>query len=467
MFRRKGTNKVKGRRHKQRVKKRTAMMMSNTRRRNKASNAVGAEDEERTAPNLQGEEEADEHTPRDSNRTVARQSCIAVIVACAVFVLFVSLLNPSANTSDTAAVSTASNADMVRRTAVVDDSVKQVKPIMAKGNEDSSGALQPQEGAAAAAAANAQSNDSAPNSNTNKDAAVDVLNQQLSPDVKISKMSDTLETCQSTIVTGYFKIRSKFAATEYLAWMKNFLSVQDCLVIFSSEEMMGTMKELRAHAPARTVLIQLEIDDLPISRLHAASDPNFWQNQLDIDYEKNRHKSFELFWIWLSKSWCVRQAIDKNFFHSNIFMWQDIGSYRNKGYNGKKIMQRTELIPPKTLLWMAHHPPNAPPNPIWNDKRREGQYYFHSGSQSAGDKEAWIEYHQRFAETMDMFLDKNIFIGEDQCVLQGTCQRFPDLCAYVRKGDVKDNHYFGLRYLLVNGGTYNFWRMPGATAAIA
>jgi len=127
-----------------------------------------------------------------------------------------------------------------------------------------------------------------------------------------------------------------------------------------------------------------------------------------------------------------------------------------------QIVQHVEVIPPKTLLWMAHHPPKAPPDPIWNDKKREGQYYFHSGSQGAGPKDVWLQYHQKFAETMDLFLAKDMFIGEDQCVLQGTCQRFPDLCAYVPYNQVNDNHYFGLRYVLVHGGSYNFWRMPGA-----
>ena len=295
------------------------------------------------------------------------------------------------------------------------------------------------------------------------DSAVHVLNEPLPKSANIIKLSESLESCESTIVTGYFRIKSKFPAAEYLAWMTNFLSVQDCLVIFTSAEMMDNIRELRAHAPSRTVLIRLDIDDLPIARLHQSTDPQFWQHQLDIDYEKKTHKSFQLFWIWLSKSWCVQQAIDQNFFQSNIFMWQDIGSFRNKKYNGKRIMQHPEMIPPKTILWMAHHPPQAPPDPIWNDKRRQGQYYFHSGSQGAGSKEAWIEYHQKFAQTMEMFLERKMFIGEDQCVLQATCQRFPQLCAYVRQRDVKDNHYFGLRYVLVYGGNYEYWRMPGGS----
>jgi hypothetical protein len=129
------------------------------------------------------------------------------------------------------------------------------------------------------------------------------------------------------------------------------------------------------------------------------------------------------------------------------------------------IIQHPEVVPNGTLLWMAHHPPNPPPSgPIWNDKWREKVHYFHSGSQAAGHKDVWLEYHARFAEVMDQFVERNMFIGEDQCVLQGTCQKYPDLCAYIPATDVKDNHYFGLRYALYHGIKTKPWQMPGAKA---
>ena len=132
-------------------------------------------------------------------------------------------------------------------------------------------------------------------------------------------------------------------------------------------------------------------------------------------------------------------------------------------YNGKLIIQHPEVVPSGTLLWMAHHDTIPPPTgPIWNDKFKEKQYYFHSGSQGAGDKDVWVEYHGHFAEVLDQFLERDMFIGEDQCVLQGTCQKHPDLCAYLSYKDVGDNHYFGLRFALHHGSNKKTWQMPGA-----
>jgi Bacterial protein of unknown function (HtrL_YibB) len=157
-----------------------------------------------------------------------------------------------------------------------------------------------------------------------------VLQIPLSPSIKVHKLSPNLKSCPNTIVTGYFQLRSKYTADTYLKWMKNMLSIQDCMVVMTSPTMVETITSLRQHALDRTVIIEMEVDDLPISQLHAEEkNPEFWPNQLEIDREKKRHKSYQLFWIWLSKTWCVVQAIQRDYFHSGFYMWQDIGAFRD------------------------------------------------------------------------------------------------------------------------------------------
>jgi hypothetical protein len=158
-----------------------------------------------------------------------------------------------------------------------------------------------------------------------------VLQMPLSPSVKVHMLSPNLKFCPNTIVTGYFQLRSKYTADTYIKWMKNMLSIQDCMVVMTSSSMVETIKSLRQHALDGTVIIEMEVDDLSISQLHAEqTNPEFWPNQLEIDREKKRHKSYQLFWIWLSKTWCVVQAIQKDYFHSSFYMWQDIGAFRDQ-----------------------------------------------------------------------------------------------------------------------------------------
>ena len=45
--------------------------------------------------------------------------------------------------------------------------------------------------------------------------------------------------CNGTIVTAYYKIRSKFSHEQYVDWMSNMLTLRDCMVIFTQPELVG------------------------------------------------------------------------------------------------------------------------------------------------------------------------------------------------------------------------------------
>jgi hypothetical protein len=290
---------------------------------------------------------------------------------------------------------------------------------------------------------------------------------------------------QSCIVTAYFQVKSKYNHSKYEEWMQRMLSMSDCMVIFCEEEMVPHMLQFRRQTSnsGPTAVIAVNLQNLPIAKYYYYHHPNhhhknnsmivnataFWQHQLNIDPEKKRHKSYELFWIWLSKSWFVTTAavLQRHLFPQiqiqqyhriEFWMWADIGSFRNSKYAGKqlirfphKVLQPTDT---STVLWMAHHTPN-PPNssdPFWNAKLTEKQYFYHSGSHAAAATvAAWTQFHRRFVTTLDAYAQRNLFVGEDQCVLQTTCLFYPDSCAYVPFNQVPDNHYFGLRYVLHYG----------------
>jgi len=274
-------------------------------------------------------------------------------------------------------------------------------------------------------------------------------------DSQAIKLAEKLIESPNTVVTGYFRVPSKYKPGKYDGWMRNMLSLQDAMVIFTEKEMVDQVKEFRSHAQDRTVIIPLEIHQLPYGTLYSKE---FWQDQLDRDPEKKRHRSYELFWIWLSKSWLTTQAIRMNWFSSDLFVWSDIGCFRNDGYNFKTMVQHREVVPKNEMMHMAHHPPNPPPESLYNDKYSRKEHFYHSGSQFAGYKDIWIKYHEYFLQTLDGFLMKDMIIVEDQAVLQSTCLSHPEICAYLPFTEVNDNHYFGLRYALHNGGNYTFWR---------
>jgi hypothetical protein len=265
----------------------------------------------------------------------------------------------------------------------------------------------------------------------------------------------------NTVVTGYFRVPSKFNPEKYDGWMKNMLSLQDAMVIFTQPDLVDQIKAMRSHAINRTVIVPLALNDLPFGTLYPTK---FWEDQLDRDPERAHHKSYQLFWIWLSKSWCVVEAIRMNVFRSDLFIWSDIGCFRDRKYNDKTMVVHRDVVPPHEMIQMAHHRPNPPSQELFNDKYNHKPNFYHSGSQMAGFDQTWLVFHQYFLETIDRFLEKDMIIVEDQAVLQSTCLSHPDICAYVPFDQVKkDNHYFGLRFVLHYGGDYQYWRHSKST----
>jgi hypothetical protein len=308
--------------------------------------------------------------------------------------------------------------------------------------------------------------------------AVQVLHQPLNDTTAtIIPMAQPLQKSKNTMVIAYFRVESKYKPEKYETWMTNIFSLQDCMVVFTQPDMVETVRRLRAHAADRTVIVvQPSPTDLPVSRLYRDTHTHFWEDQLLMDKEAKRHRSFALFWIWLSKSWWVTQAVQRNFFRSDFYMYSDIGCFRSAAWNDKTLLQHTSIVPTDTVMWMAHHQPNPPATRLWNDKFQEKPHFYHSGSQGAGTAEAWQRFHAVFAETMDQFASHGLFIGEDQCILQSACLGSYDsaavapmigstvgtgVCTYAPFDQVPDNHYFGLRYVLHHGGeNYQFWKPP-------
>jgi hypothetical protein len=292
--------------------------------------------------------------------------------------------------------------------------------------------------------------------------------------LKLHKGSnDTLPNVSSCIVTAYFQIKSKHSSSDYDKWMQNILSLKDCMVIFCEADMVETILRYRNKNYERlTAVIEVQLTDLPMVQhfYPSASDTSasdFWQRQLSIDPEQRIHQSYQVFWIWLSKSWFVTTvALLQNQLFSpaqathtiDIWMWADIGSFRDRKYNNKQLIHANvvDLFPDRdTVLWMAHRTPSPPTDPFWNQKlvKEEKHHFYQSGSQAvAASVSAWTTFHARFVETLDRTAAQGLFVGEDQIIIQTTCMLYPSSCAYIPFDQVPDNKYFGLRYVLHHGG---------------
>jgi hypothetical protein len=277
-----------------------------------------------------------------------------------------------------------------------------------------------------------------------------------------------------TIVTAYFKMPSKEPPEQYDKWMANMLGVNDAMVLFTSASMVPQITKLRAHAKNRTHIVSFELNGTLAATEYSQQ---FWQEQLNMDPEKEIHRSYQLFWVWLSKSYFVTKAIEANPFVSDIFVWSDIGAFRNNGFGQKpgwrSWVLHPEIIPTTKILMMVHETParfyhkyyDSGTSPAasgitpWVQKQQTGCIV--AGAMMAGYKDTWLEFQPHFENTVSEYAVRGYFVGEDQAVLQAACSLRPRLCTYATEKCMASHRsswppfdvWFGLIHMLHFGNS--------------
>jgi len=129
-----------------------------------------------------------------------------------------------------------------------------------------------------------------------------------------------------TIVSCYYKVKSKHSHEKYHEWICNFLhNLKNNIIIFTSEDLIEYLKEIGKHNP-RMIIIKKNFHEIEIFKNY-----NIWDKQFNIDPQKNI-RTKECYIIWNSKMNFVKEAIEINPFNSDKFVWTDIGCLRDKRY---------------------------------------------------------------------------------------------------------------------------------------
>jgi len=250
---------------------------------------------------------------------------------------------------------------------------------------------------------------------------------------------------ERTIVTAYFRTNSKHSDEEYNEWIQNFVSITDAMIIFTERELVSEYEQMRKDLPTKVYGMYLN-ESWP-ARYY---DKLFWHGQELKDPQIRLHKSHQLYHIWLSKSWFVTKAIKLNPFHSSIFLWSDIGCFRDKKYNSDRFFTHTGAIPESALLLNAFRRPESAAN-NWFQKDMNAEFYgglFLTGAQMAGRRQPWMEFHAAFMHTVRGYIERDLFIGEDQVIIQSTCQSHRHLCMFTVGNSNISDIWFGLKPVL-------------------
>jgi hypothetical protein len=232
-------------------------------------------------------------------------------------------------------------------------------------------------------------------------------------------MNDTINSPTVTVVTAYYEMKSKFTTEKYWGWIRNFCKIPFNVVIFTSTDLIGKMKDIRAshgHGDKNTRIVPLEFSDLE----HYKKYKNLYTLHHNLDNLKRIH-SPELYIVWAEKVKFIMKAIELNHFNSNKYVWCDIGAFRLEKFmnDGTYLtFPRYDKIVDGKINWLLLQ--DFTESDIKFRNNLIGQEYGAvrlGGGIQGGDVESWKKYEKLWDDALSRYFQNYRFAGQDQCIM--------------------------------------------------
>lgn len=238
-----------------------------------------------------------------------------------------------------------------------------------------------------------------------------------------------------TIVTAYYNIKSKFPNDTYIGWMRKMLhSIQAPIVIYTDKNSRDILEKecLCSTRQYRTQIIEVEINDM---RAYQFKDQ--FNQTYQIDLYKDKH-STELYMIWAEKSEMIRKVAEDNPFKSDVFLWCDIGYFRDvKDISTLSLWPSTKNLEVDRVNMLLLEPfKEGDQNEIAQTEVRLGGGCIILGREIA----RW--FADTYFETLARRFERNAYSGNDQFVLAEIAISAPDKFNLIRTPKPDDWFYF-------------------------
>lgn len=254
-----------------------------------------------------------------------------------------------------------------------------------------------------------------------------------------SETFDTLLEKSVTVVTAYYRIKSKHNAQTYDEWIRNLLlNVGDSckMVIFTSPELLTYLNLMckKNKKGAEFTVISIPIKDFKIVQEYP---PDVWSHQYSLDPQKACGRTIECYLIWNSKLWFIKQAMERNIYRSDKYVWIDIGSFRNN--NPSVCASILEKFPSYDrvstdkidITLIRPYLPHEMNQKIFFNS-------LHLGGMFGGGVHAIHQLYELFYDSLHLYLSKKHFAGCDQQILSTCYMRNPKLFNLVTKKNPHD-----------------------------
>ena len=266
--------------------------------------------------------------------------------------------------------------------------------------------------------------------------------------IKKSNFEESIEFEQDdlTIVTAYYKIKSKHPYSVYLSRLKNFVKLNHSIVFFTSKAFINNIKEMRPkNLLNKTIFIEMEIEDFySYKKFGKEINESFF-----IDTEKRKH-TVPLYLIWAEKCFFLKKVILNNYFNSKCFYWIDAGFFINSNLMNNYInwpSTKKCYENPKVLINSIRKVPDSEKKNLLN---LNFQFYKQfqkkpnvAGGAFGGQPKYLLKFIYYYYKTIKLFIRHKFFIGKDQNLFAFIAFSHPEIINLVQSGDW---HYF-IKYL--------------------
>jgi hypothetical protein len=228
------------------------------------------------------------------------------------------------------------------------------------------------------------------------------------------------KTLPATVVSAFYKMKSKHSLNNYMEWIRRFLESTPChLVFFTEEEFVPFIEECRKEYKEITRIVSLPRKDWVAN---TGFPEGFWEAQHGLDPESNIH-SPELYKVWYEKKEFVKRAIELNPFGHEDFVWTDAGIFRDPQLAPlvSKRYPVASRIPTDRILILNNMPFTSSDDKIHTfgsvkiqfprDKPRIGAGVI------AGSRQAWKRWDEQYNDAVKRYIQAGLFIGKEQTIM--------------------------------------------------
>ena len=239
------------------------------------------------------------------------------------------------------------------------------------------------------------------------------------------------EQDEITIVSTYYKIKSKHKPRDYFDWISNFFRINRSIIFFASKKFIHRLKSLRPKEFSnKTVFIPFEIEEF-------YSYKNFYnefKKSFSIDFEKIHH-SIALYLVWAEKCNFLKKAIAKNYFNSKCFYWVDAGYFREKEiikrFSNNWPSNKKCLEDQRILMGQVKNFSNSEKEKILSfDEKTHIKLRKNInviGGIFGGQSKNILKFIYLYYDTIKLYIKNGIFIGKDQNIFTYIAFSHPEI----------------------------------------